>query len=188
MSFGKVISDVLKSRFEEGDFRDLVLEPVADIYLDSFKILSKRGVDATGSPFRGLVPKYAREKLKKVSTSKADLHYGAAGADKNTPSRVSRGATQGAFEVIDYTVETASNKFVFNFSNNRTITDYMKNHQSGGTHTGRKNLPKRKWFPEPNDLSSPPQQQNIAEISKLIARHLESDPKVKGKFTFNISL
>lgn len=188
MSFGRVISDVLKQRFEEDGFKDKVLEPVANIYLDSFKILSKQGKDAAGNPFRGLVPKYAKEKLKKVSTSKADLHYGAAGASKNTTSRIRNKATEAAFDVIDYTVNSTDNSFSVNFGGYTTIENYMKDHQTGGSHTSRKNLPKRKWFPEPNDLSSPPQQQNMAEVSKLVTKHLSSDPVKKGKFTFTIKL
>lgn len=175
----------IKEKLSNERFQYDFIEPVAELFIESGRELSRDGLDATGRPFEGLNDKYAESKNRFTGTSRADLHYGSAGAPKREPSRVKNNATKGAWDVIDYTATKSA--IDINFGEYRVISDYMEDHQSGGGFTSRKNLPQRKWIPETEqDMKSPAQQFNLQEMSGLLSRYLELNLSIDAGGKINI--
>lgn len=177
----------IKEKLSNQQFQYDFIEPVAELFIESGRELSREGRDATGRQFVDLDDDYKERKLTKTGTSMANLHYGSMGAVKNEPSRLKNNATLGAWDVIDYTATPSS--IDINFGGYTTISDYMEDHQSGGQYTGRPNLPTRKWVPEDEqDLESAPQQVNLQEMSKLLGKYLELNLTIDARGQINISI
>jgi hypothetical protein len=187
MSLAQQIMAEIKDKLSSEQFQYDFIEPVAELFIESGRELSREGKDATGRPFVDLVDEYKAKKMKSVGTSTANLHYGSMGAVKNQPSRIKNNATLGAWDVIDYTA--TRNSIDINFGDYTTISNYMEDHQSGGEFTGRKDLPQRKWIPETEqDLESPPQQVNIREMSRLLGDYLNMNLVIDARGQINISI
>lgn len=182
MSLAQQIMTEIKEKLSNQQFQNDFIEPVAELFIESGRELSKEGRDATGRSFTDLSDNYKAKKYKKIGTSIANLHYGSMGASKNEPSRVSRGASKGAWDVIDYTATRQA--IDINFGGYTTISDYMEDHQAG---TSR--LPQRKWVPETEqDLQSPPQQVNLQAMSRLLGDYLNLNLVIDARGQVNITI
>lgn len=187
MSLAQQIIDDIKKKLSDSDFEKSVVEPAAKIFIESSRSQSKSGQDATGAPFERLVPKYAKKKYKEVGSVRADLHYGAAGARKNSPSRQRYNATKGAYDVIDYS--TTNNSIDVHFGSYKTINNYMEDHQTGGQYTGRRGLPQRKWLAEnESDMQSQPQRDNMEKVSELLSDYLKLPIEMSAKGTIKLKV
>ena len=182
MSLAQQIMGEIKDKLSSQQFQYDFIEPVAELFIESGRELSREGRDATGRYFVDLTDEYKAKKLKSVGSSKANLHYGSIGATKNDPSRIKNDATLGAWNVIDYTATKES--IDINFGEYTTISNYMEDHQ-----TGRKHLPQRKWVPETEqDMQSPPQQVNLQVMSRLLGDYLNLNLAIDARGQININI
>jgi len=188
MSLAQQIMGEIKDKLSNQQFQYDFIEPVAELFIESGRELSKEGRDATGRSFVDLTDDYKAKKLKKVGSSTANLHYGSMGATKNDPSRVKNNATLGAWNVIDYTATKEA--IDINFGGYTTVSNYMEDHQTGGEYTGgRKDLPQRKWVPETEqDMQSPPQQVNLQAMSRLLGDYLNLNLAIDARGQININI
>lgn len=182
MSLAQQIMGEIKEKLSNQQFQNDFIEPVAELFIESGRELSREGKDATGKSFTDLSKEYKAKKYNKIGTSIANLHYGSMGASKNEPSRVSRGASKGAWDVIDYTATKQS--IDINFGGYTTISNYMEDHQ-----TGTDRLPQRKWVPDTEqDMQSPPQQVNLQEMSKLLGEYLDLNLVIDARGQINVTI
>lgn len=171
MDFEQLLIDHIKERLTGDDFNRELLPEIAEIYKESIINQSSRQQDPSGKAWARLQDEpYKTLKSKELRNTKADLHYVSIGGQRKAGAR-----QDGAFEVMDYTIENGSVLFNFGGADSDQISTYMNAHNTG---TGR--MPQRRWVPDREDGESPVQQENIRKVADLTEKFLGKEVTIQG--------
>lgn len=160
MTFATAIEKDLKERVSDASLKE-PLNRVAEMHKRSAEKMSDQSMNPDGTSRKKLSQRHQKAKQKKGRQPNPDLYY-----------------TGKARNSLDYRAQGKEIKFTYRDAN---ASEYMYDHEHGTN-----GMPQRRYFPNENDssisnndMNSPPQQQNIKEVEKILAEHFNQDRTIK---------
>jgi len=160
IDFIKDAADDIRKMTSRPEFYEKVVKIAADIQIESAQEATFRQQDPSGNPFEPLSPSYAKFKQEQVGNQNPNLRYRQRSIDRMKIRE--KGQNRGAqiyFEGRDPEGKINS-------------SEYMYKHQTG---QGR---PKRKIFPEAQDMNSSRQMGNHEKVYNVLGRYLNQPRRI----------